>query len=149
MNLAFPDAYLFFPHLPFPGPRVCTGFLTRPQPLSLWPARSGLPQSPHAVRGSQPAWCREWARVALNDKQLHKPQFFACPPHKSIFYIHNFTFFSSTYQVHLMWNTKLLDLIWRWIQNFATPHEINKYTYSCKSMKRESPGGLKFPANTN
>ena len=30
------------------------------------------------------------------------------------------------YQVHLMWNTKLLDLIWRWIQNFITPHEINK-----------------------
>ena len=25
-----------------------------------------------------------------------------------------------------MWNTKLLDLIWRWIQNFTTLHEINK-----------------------
>ena len=60
------------------------------------------------------------------DKELHKPQFFACPPHKSIIYIHNFTYFSSTYQVHLMWNNKLLDLIWRWIQNFTTPHEINK-----------------------
>ena len=23
-------------------------------------------------------------------------------------------------------NTKLLDLIWRWTQNFATPREINK-----------------------
>ena len=25
-----------------------------------------------------------------------------------------------------MWNTKLLDLIWRWIQDFTTLHEINK-----------------------
>ena len=33
---------------------------------------------------------REWARVALKDKELHKPQFFACPPHKSIIYIHIF-----------------------------------------------------------
>ena len=80
-----------------------------------------------ATRGEgQPAGGREWARVALKDKELHKPQFFACPPHKSVIYIHNFTYFSSTYQVHLMWNNKLLDLTWRWIQNFTTPHEINK-----------------------
>ena len=95
------------------------------------PARSsGLPKSPHAARGSQPAllddWCRGLGMSTLKDKELHKPQFFACPPHKSIIYIHNFTYFSSTYQVHLMWNNKLLDLIWRWIQNFTTPHEINK-----------------------
>ena len=38
------------------------GYPTWPQPLLLWPARSGLPKSPHAARGSQPAsldaWCR-------------------------------------------------------------------------------------------
>ena len=79
---------------------------------------------------------RERARVALKDKGLHKPQFFACPPHKSIIYIHDFTYFSSSYQAHLMWNNKLLDLIWRWIQNFTTPHEIkNPYEFNWTKNK--------------
>ena len=104
-----------------------TGYPTWPQPLLLWPARSGLPKSPHAARGSQPASLdaggREWARVALKDKELHKPQFFACPPHKSVIYIHNFTYF----QVH----TKcilcgIINYLIRFEDGYRTPHEINK-----------------------
>ena len=56
---------LFSPTLAFPrsavqGWHACphglvyTGCPTRPQTLLLWPARSGLPKSPHAARGSQP-----------------------------------------------------------------------------------------------
>ena len=37
------------------------------------------------------------------------------------------SYFSSTYQVHLMWSTKLLGLVWTWTQKYATPHEINKH----------------------
>ena len=122
MNLEFPVAYLFFPTLAPPGLNLC------------YCGRQGQDYpSRHTQRGAASlprlmldAGGREWARVALKDKELHKPQFFACPPHKSTIYIHNFTYFSSTYQVHLMWNNKLLDLIWRWIQNFTTPHKINK-----------------------
>ena len=128
-TLAFPRSAVQGWHA-CPHGLVYTGYPTQPQPLLLWPARSsGLPKSPHAVRGSQPALLDAWCRgpgMSTCDKELHKPQFFACPPHKSIIYIHNFTYFSSTYQVHLMWNNKLLDLIWRWIQNCTTPHEINK-----------------------
>ena len=65
MNLEFPVAYLFSPTLAFPrfavqGWHACphgfvyTRYPTRPQTLLLWPARSGLPKSPHAARGSQP-----------------------------------------------------------------------------------------------
>ena len=77
--------------------------------------------SPHTIFLSRNEHAWHW-----RPNNFISPPFFACPTHKSIIYIHNFTYFSSTCKVHLMWNTKLLDLIWKWTQNCATPHEINK-----------------------
>ena len=78
-----------------------------------------------ATRGEgQPAGGREWTRVALKDKELHKPQFLLVL-HISLSSIY---ITLHIFQVH----TKcilygIIDyLIWRWIQHFTTPHEINK-----------------------
>ena len=89
MNLEFPVAtvaYLFSPTLAFPRsavqgwPHACphgfvyTGYPTRPQNFVIVAGKVRLTQV--ATRGEgQPARGREWARVALKDKELHKPQF--------------------------------------------------------------------------
>ena len=135
MNLEFPVTYLFFPHLSFPGPRHRGGTPAHmalstpgtPPDLNLcYCGRQGQAYpSRHTRRGAASlprlmldAGGREWARVALKDKELHKPQFFVC---LSSIYITLHIF-----QMHLMWNDKLLDSIWRWMHNFTTSHEISR-----------------------
>ena len=85
MNLEFPAACLFFSHTCL-SPVRGTGVARLPT----WPCVHRVPHPASnfvivagkvrltqvATRGEgQPAGGREWARVALKDKELHKPQF--------------------------------------------------------------------------